>query len=92
MEIQIFNFKFKSFEESLKFDNNIKWYVHSSKYYEIYQENCSLLFTCSRYSHMFFVAELSLIVDKYRILKKYNNIQIQYLYKLFIVSKLYGNE
>lgn len=89
MEIQIFDFKFKSFEESLKLDDNIKWYVHSSKYYKIHQENCSLLFTYSRYSHMFFVAELSLIVDKYKTLKKYNGIQIQYLYKLFIVSKLY---
>ena len=89
MEIQIFDFKFKSFEESLKLDNNIKWYVHSSKYYEIYQENCSLLFTYSRYSHIFFVAELHLSIGKYRALDKYNYRQIQYLYKLFIVNMLY---
>lgn len=89
MEIQIFDFKFKSFEKSLKLDNNIKWYVHSSKYYEIYQENCSLLFTYSRYSHIFFVSELHLSVGKYRALDKYNYRQTQYLYKLFIVSKLY---
>lgn len=87
MDERIFDFKFTKF--NIKRFQNIKWYVHSSKYYEIYQENCSLLFTYSRYSHIFFVAELSLIVDKYRILKKYNGIQIQYLYKLFIVSKIY---
>ena len=89
MEIQIFDFKFKYFEKSLKLDNNIKWHVHSSKFYEIHQEIHSTLFTYNRYSHIFFISELHLSVGKYRALDKYNYRQIQYLYKLFIVSTLY---
>ena len=57
METQVFDFKFKSFEESLKLDNNIKWYVHSSKYYEIYQENCSL------FSLIFVIVIYSLLLN-----------------------------
>lgn len=87
MDERIFDFKFTKF--NIKRFQNIKWYVHSSKYYEIYQENCSLLFTYSRYSHIFFVSELHLSIGKYQALDKYNYRQIQYLYKLFIVSKLY---
>lgn len=37
----------------------------------------------------FFVSELHLSIGKYRALDKYNYHQTQYLYKLFIVSKLY---
>lgn len=91
METQVFDFKFKSFNDSLKFDDNIKWYIHSSKYYEIRKYNHYMFFYI-RYSHTFFVAELNLCANKYNALKRYNNDQVQYLYKLFIVSKLYGNE
>lgn len=87
MDERIFDFKFTKF--NIKRFQNIKWYVHSSKFYEIHQESRSTLFTYDRYSHIFFVSELHLSVGKYRALDKYNYCQIQYLYKLFIVSKLY---
>ena len=87
MDERIFDFKFTKF--NIKRFQNIKWYVHSSKFYEIHQENHSTLFTYNRYSHIFFVSELHLSVGKYRALDKYNYRQTQYLYKLFIVSKLY---
>lgn len=87
MDERIFDFKFAKF--NIKRFQNIKWHVHSSKFYEIYQESCSTLFTYNRYSHIFFVSELHLSVGKYRVLDKYNYRQTQYLYKLFIVSKLY---
>lgn len=88
MDTQIFDSKFKFFEESLKFDDNIKWYIHSSKYYEIRKYNYCMFFYI-RYGHTFFVAELNLPASKYKTLKKYNYYQVQYLYKLFIVSTLY---
>lgn len=90
MDGGIFDFKFKNF--NIKNLENIRWHVHSSKFYEIYQDCNSLLFIYSRYGHIFFVSELNLSIGKYRALDKYNYRQIQYLYKLFIVSKLYGNE
>lgn len=87
MDKRIFDFKFTKF--NIKRFQNIKWHVHSSKFYEIHQESCSTLFTYNRYNHIFFVSELHLSVEKYRALDKYNYRQIQYLYKLFIVSTLY---
>lgn len=87
MDERIFNFKFTKF--NIKRFQNIKWHVHSSKFYEIHQESCSTLFTYNRYSRIFFVSKLHLSVGKYRALDKYNYRQIQYLYKLFIVSTLY---
>lgn len=44
METQVFDFKFKSFNDSLKFDDNIKWYIHNSKYYEIRKYNHYMFF------------------------------------------------
>ena len=87
MDERIFDFKFTKF--NIKRFQNIKWYVHSFKFYEIHQESHSTLFTYNRYSHIFFVSELHLSVGKYRALDKYNYRQVQYLYKLYIVSKLY---
>lgn len=90
MEVGIFDFKIKKIK--IKRLENIKWHIHSSKFYEIYEDYNSLLFIYSRYGHIFFTSQLYLTNYQYRRLDKYNDNKIQYLYKLFIVSKLYGNE
>ena len=51
MDKRIFDFKFTKF--NIKRFQNIKWHVHSSKFYEIYQKSRSTLFTYNRYSHIF---------------------------------------
>lgn len=87
MDVGIFDFKFKNF--NIKNLENIRWHVHSSKFYEIYKDYNSFLFIYSRYGHIFFVSQLYLTNYQYRRLDKHKDDQIQYLYKLFIMSILY---
>lgn len=90
MDGGIFDFKFKNF--NIKNLENIRWHVHSSKFYEIYQDCNSLLFIYSSYGHIFFISQLYFSNYQYRKIDRHNDDQIKYLYKLFIVSKIYGNE